>query len=269
MLALVVLVAACGGDDDDNANDDDNSPTTAEPGGGQDLSGSLAGRTFVATDVQENGQPRPLVEGTELAVSFDEGGISISAGCNSMSGAAVISDDTIEAGDLVTTEMGCDPPRHAQDDWVANLFATGVDYTLIGNELVVTLDGTVITLVDEAVASPDRPLEETVWQLDGLVDGDAVSSLPVGTAATAVFADGEVVIENEGCNRARGPAEIAGSEITIGPLMMTKMGCEPDPTTVEQALTKALDGTVTYTIDAGSLSITNPNGAGLTFFAGD
>jgi heat shock protein HslJ len=267
--AAVLLGAACGDDDDDTAADD-TPPATDEPSDDDDGGGvnPLDGRTFIATEVTEGGQPRPLVEGTELSVVFGpENQISVSAGCNSMSGPAEFGGGTIQTAGLATTEMGCDEARHAQDEWIAGLLSQGLGYTLDGDELTLTAGNTVIVLTDRETVNPDRPLEETVWQLDGIVEGDGVSSVPVGASATVVFRGGEVVVENEGCNGARGPAEVAESEITVGPLMMTKMGCEPDPAAVEAALTQVLDGTITYTVEADRLDLSNPNGTGLTFVA--
>lgn len=265
----VLMGSACGGDDDDNAAVDDDTSTTSEPANGGDT-GPFGLRTFVATEVTENGQPRPLVEDTQLTVDFGpDDQVGIQAGCNSMSGVAEVTDDLVKAADLMTTDMGCDPPRHAQDEWIAGLFAQGLAYTLDGDQLTLTADATVITMVDRKTVNPDRPLEDTEWQLDGIVEGDGVSSVPQGAVATVVFSGGEVVVTNEGCNGARGSVEITETEITIDGLMMTRMGCPPAPTTVEQAITQTLDGTVTYRIDSDRLDVSNANGTGLTFVAVD
>lgn len=273
MVGLVVLVGSGCGDDDDAAVGDE-TPSTEEPGGndgGSDSgAGPFDGRTFLSTEVTENGQPRPLVEGTEIALDFGpEGQIGIQAGCNSMSGPAEITDNVIKAASLATTEMGCDPARHEQDEWLAGLFGQGLAFALDGDKLTLTVDGTVINMVDRKTVDPDRPLEDTEWQLDGIVEGDGVSSVPQGAVAIAVFSAGEVVIDNEGCNGARGPTEITETEITFGGLMMTRMGCEPGPTAVEQAITRTLDGTVTFRIESDRLDVSNANGSGLIFVATD
>lgn len=273
LVGASVLVGAACGDDDDTAADD-SPPSTDEPTGVPSDGGDVnpfGVRTFIGTEVTEKGQPRPLVEGTELAIDFGpDDQIGVTAGCNSMSGTAEIGEDTLKAAaGLATTEMGCDPARHAQDEWIADLLVQGFTYTLAGDELQLTSGDTVITLLDRETVNPDRPLEATVWQLDGIVEGDGVSSVPQGASATVVFQGGEVVVTNEGCNGARGPAEITESEITIGGLMMTKMGCEPAPTTVETALTRVLDGTITYRIEATRLDLTNPNGTALTLVASE
>ena len=267
----VLMGSGCGGDDDATAGDDATSTQPGDTGSGTGTdsgTSSLDGRTFLSTEVTENGQPRPLVAGTQISLVFGpENHVGIQAGCNSMSGPGEVTDREITTAGLATTDMGCDPALHEQDEWIAGLFAQGLAYTLDGDQLTLTADGTVVTMVDRETANPDRPLEDTEWQLDGIVEGDGVSSVPQGAAATVVFGGGEVVVTNEGCNGARGRAEINGTEITIGPLMMTRMGCEPGPSAVEQAITRTLDGTVTYTVEADRLDVSNANGSGLTFVA--
>src|SRR5690606_31306221 len=47
---------------------------------------SLDGRTFLSTAVVEDGQPRPLVPGTQIRLGFHDGRIAASAGCNTLRG---------------------------------------------------------------------------------------------------------------------------------------------------------------------------------------
>ena len=53
---------------------------------------------------------------------------------------------------------------------------------------------------------------------------------------------------------------------TFGPLMLTKRACQAGPSSVEQAVTTVLTGTVSYTIDADLLTI-DAGGPGLVFRA--
>ena len=62
----------------------------------------------------------------------------------------------------------------------------------------------------------------------------------------------------------------AGSiELRVGPLTMTKRVCDGPPAEVEAAIVAALDGGIAYEIEAASLTLTNPNGNGLTLRAGE
>src|SRR2546423_11077938 len=79
------------------------------------------GRTFLSTSVTENGRPRPVVDGTRISLTFVADGhrLGAQAGCNQMGGPAAFEGGRLVVGDLATTEMGCDAPRHAQDEWLA------------------------------------------------------------------------------------------------------------------------------------------------------
>jgi heat shock protein HslJ len=226
--------------------------------------GSLAGRTFLSESVTEDGQPRPLVDGTRIELSFSEDGrVTASAGCNFASAPVEVVRGRILVGDLATTEMACARELHDQDEWLAGVLAADPAHVLRGSRLRLEADGVVIGLVDREVAQPDRPLERTVWELDSIVDGDTVSSLPAGTGATLVFGDGRVVIRVENCNQGSGDVEIGGSEIEVGVLRMTLRACEQHPSEVEAAVTMVLNGRIGYQIDADMLTLAHPNGRAL------
>jgi heat shock protein HslJ len=133
------------------------------PGVGVDdpgTTGSLAGRTFLSESVTEDGQPRPLVEGTRIELDFSEDGrVTASAGCNFASAPVEVERGRILVGDLATTEMGCARELHDQDEWLAGVLAADPAHVLHGSRLRLEADGVVIGLVDREVAQPDRPLE--------------------------------------------------------------------------------------------------------------
>ena len=140
-VAAALLVVACG------------SGGTPSP-----VPASLESRTFLSTGVQGH----DLVAGTHVRLSFKDGQVGINAGCNSMSGAYQIVDGRLVTGNMAITEMGCEPPLMAQDQWVG-AFIGGAMLTVAGDTLTLRNGDTTMTLKDRAVADPDRPLEETRW----------------------------------------------------------------------------------------------------------
>jgi heat shock protein HslJ len=116
-------------------------------------------------------------------------------------------------------------------------------------------------------APPPRPLEGPTWRLEGIVDGDAVSSVPAGTGATLEFGDGQVLLRVENCNQGGGDVVIDQSTLAVGPLRMTLRACEQHPAEVEAAVTGVLTGRITYEIDADVLTLTHPGGRGLVLRA--
>jgi len=211
---------------------------------------ALDGRTFLSTGITGH----VLVPGSQVRVTFDNGTLGASGGCNSMSGAYQVVDGRLQVGQMATTEMGCAAPLMAQDQWLAG-FLGGAGLILDGNALMLTKDVTVLTLTDRVAAEPDQPLLGTRWVVDGLVTGDAVSSVPAGVTASLTFSDGRVDVES-GCNRGGGTAAVTDTTITFAPLALTRMAC-PDPAmSVEHAVTTVLSGAVPYEIRADTLTLT-------------
>jgi heat shock protein HslJ len=231
-------------------------------GGGSDM--ELDGRTFLSVSATTNGQPHELVAGTQVRITFDDGRIGANAGCNQMSGGYEVDGATLVVDSLATTEMGCDPPRHAQDQWLAGLLTGRPTVTLAGDDLTLTTATDELRLRDRRVADPDRPLTGTEWRVESIVTRDAVSSVAGGEEATFTFsADGRVT-GNTGCNQFSGPYEHTTDTITFGAVAMTKKACAGGADVMERAVVKLFDGRpVAYQIEADRLTLTNPDGDGL------
>ena len=194
----------------------------------------MNGKTFLSTDVQGV----VLVPGTRIRLTFKDGNLSAQGGCNSMGGAYTIAGDRLTATQMFMTEMGCDEPRMQQDEWLARLLG-GATIGLVGDTLTLD-DGTVrLTMVDREVASPDKPIEGTRWLLDGIVSGDAVSSVPAGVTASLRIVGGRAEVE-AGCNTGGGTVAVSADTLTFGPLALTKKACEPAAMAVERAVTAVL-----------------------------
>ena len=151
------------------------------------------------------------------------------------------------------TDMGCAAPLMAQDQWVADLL-NGSTITLDGTSLTLAKASIRVTLLDRVVADPDRPLLGTRWVLDGIISGDAVSSVPAGVTAAITLTAGQVAVE-AGCNSGNGTATVSGTTIAFGSIGLTRKACTPDVMSVEQAVMAVLSGTVTYSIEAASLTL--------------
>jgi heat shock protein HslJ len=248
VLALPLLLTACG----------------SEGGGsGSGATGrtvpDLDGTSWIATTITENGAPRALAAGTELRVDFNEGNISVSGGCNGMGGNYSLSSEAeLTAGPLAGTMMACDQPRMDQDAWLSGtVFAGPLTASVDGDTLTLSRSGLELVLTDRSVASPDAPLVDTSWQLDGLRSGDTVSSVPAGLTPVLTIGAGGAVSLNTGCNSGRGTVTVTGETITFGPVMTTKMACADDAgRQTEAAVLAVLDGDVTWSITEKTLTLT-------------
>jgi len=235
------------------------SPTAPGPSGSPGA--GLEGRTFLSTAVDG----RVLVAGSRITLTFRDGHIGASAGCNSMGGAYHLDGDRLVTTQLITTDMACDQALMNQDQWVADLL-NGATLTLDDDHLTLAKNGVRVTLLDRRTAEPDQPLAGTRWVVDTILGGDVASSVPAGVRATLIFDQGSVAVET-GCNSGGGPATVSGGSIAFGPIVLTKRGCASDVMSLEQAVTATLTGTVAYEIQGNFLTITTGGGRGLRLVA--
>lgn len=254
-VCALLLVAGCG------------QAPTAQPGGGG--SGEdLVGRTFLSTSATDGGEPLGLAGGTRVSLWFaDDGRLVANAGCNTLAGPVTLDGGKIETtGGLSMTEMGCDAPLHAQDEWLAKLLQASPSWRLDGDELVVTGANSELVLLDRSVAEPDQPVEGTRWQLDTIFSAGTASSVPAGADAHLTFAGGRVT-GSTGCNTLEGPAAITGSTIKFGQLSMTRKACPDDLATMERAMVAVLQGDVPFEIESDQLTLNPGVGQSLGFRA--
>ncbi|HYT38362.1 MAG TPA: META domain-containing protein [Acidimicrobiia bacterium] len=263
-LALSLALGACGRGEVTQAG---STGSTAGSTGGEPW-----GRTLLSTSVTEDGRPRPLVDGTRITFTFSSAGeprLGAQAGCNQMGGAASFEDGRLVVGDLATTEMGCDPPRHSQDDWMGRFLTSRPQWTMAGSTLTLDNGTTRVTLDDKKTADPDRPLRGTKWVVDTVVDGESASSVPAGAEADVVFGDDDRFTGSTGCNAMGGKSAVHDhtSTITFSEVITTKMACDDDRMRLERAVLATLAGDVTYRIDAATLGLGGPKGHGLRLHA--
>lgn len=146
LLALAAVMAmtfsSCG----------DEKPTTMaddEPAAELSLD-DLDGRVFASVRVDGH----RLVADTRIRLGFDGDQLSADAGCNHMSGAAALDDDTLTVRNLAGTEMGCPDGRNDQDAWLGTFLGGGPSVDLAEDTLTLTGGDVVIELVELEVAEP-------------------------------------------------------------------------------------------------------------------
>ena len=252
-LALVACAQAPGASPTPSPSPASSTPTPSAPAG-------LAGRQFLSTGVTKDGAPFALVAGSRIRLTFDEGRLSANAGCNTIGGNLTIDGNRLVFSGGEMTEMACQEPLMAQDNWLVAFLGSGPTFALSGNDLTLTSGTTVVMLLDREVAEPDQPLVGPTWSLTSIISGDAVSSVPVGVSAAITFnADGTFAMD-DGCNSGGGKYVVDGDAIHFSEVVTTDMACGGAAGQVEQAVLAVLSpDAITFAIDAYSL----------TFMAGD
>jgi heat shock protein HslJ len=106
-VALAEITGCAGGSPPENSAVPASSHGRAEP------------EIFRATSVTEHDRPRPLVTGTEIRLALHDDTITASAGCNELTGRAVITNDKrLIVLDPVTTDKHCGQDLARQEAWL-------------------------------------------------------------------------------------------------------------------------------------------------------
>jgi len=207
----------------------------------------------------------PLVAGTQIRLEFKDGGFNANAGCNSMGGEYRLDGSVLIVGNKFTTEMACDEPRMAQDNWLLEVLGSKPLVSLVGDQLTIAGGSVVIQLKDRRIVEPDAALVGPSWTVDSIFSGDTVSSLPQDAVATLVFhADGTLEVDTS-CNTGQGQWKAVGQGIEVSGLGLTKRFCMGANGELEAAVVATLGaGTIAAAIEADQLILrAGANGLGL------
>lgn len=226
----------------------------------------LASRVFISQNIVENSEPYFLVDGTNLRLVFrDQGQVTASAGCNSMSGTYQISDGIFVVKNQGTTEMGCDLELHAQDDWFFGFLGSKPLVSLDGDSLTLTNGTLEMHFLDEEVATPDLELVGPEWIVDTIIDGEAAVNEDWSSPATLQFSAEKSLSFFTGCNDGEASFEITGEKIILSSVISTDMECADEQADrLEQAIFAVLgaEEPISWSIQVDRLSL-NIEGAGL------
>ena len=273
------LVAGCGAADEPSgttaapaatAPDGGSEPGASAPDGAEPAptAAALEDRSFAAVTFAGR---RP-VAGSNAGISFADGRIAVTTGCNTLSGTyAIAADGRLRAPDLVQTMMGCEPALTRQEDALRELLESGPRVALAGERLTLTgADGTALVLTERAEAPGPRPIAGTRWVLEtiagpGGADGSA-SSVPAGVEPPTLLIGEDGAVELfAGCNRGGGRATVRDDGFVVfGPIALTRMACDSAATAVEAAVTAILSGRVAAGFSEQKLVLAK-RGRSLTF----
>jgi len=235
-----------------------------ESGAGGADAGPLKGKSYLSVSVTESGKPKKLAPNTRVRLQFmDDGRLVADAGCNTMGGKVSTGGGllTVEDG-LAVTDLGCDAPRHAQDDWLVQLLQGKPTWKLEQNKLNVTTGDTVVVLQDRDTAEPDLVLDGTKWSVETVISGETASH-STGSEKAYLTISGERITGSTGCNDLQGIVARTGDKLTFGELGTTRRACAGAAAALEKAVLGVLKGEVSYSIDSKRLKLRAADGSGL------
>ncbi len=191
-----------------------------------------------------------------------DGTLSARAGCNSMSGKYVVTNDVLLSPLQASTMMACDQALMDQDTWFSAFLSSKP--TLKYADGILTLSNGTDTIVFAAAPSGAAAVEGTGWKLTDLisVSGSTVAAVDPTLTAWIRFNAGEVVFNNS-CNTGGGSAEIGDTDITFGPLRSTLIFCDGASGALETVMNAVLQGVTPYTVT------TDPSGTRLRIMSTD
>ncbi len=200
-----------------------------------------------------------------VTMTFNGAEVTGTAACNGYGGTFDTTGSEISFSEMIRTEMACFPTEvmELEENYlVALLSVSGVSVT--DGLLVLSGDNTTLEF-EELPPVSTADLLGTVWVLDGLVNGDSVSSVGGDRATLELFSDGSL-LGSTGCRTVTGTyVESAGSIET--PTLAADGECPDDLSSQDSLVLSVLGGPFRTEVDGQNLTLTQSGGEGLTYRA--
>jgi heat shock protein HslJ len=191
-------------------------------------------------------------------VTFDNGTVSGLTGCNRYSGTYTVSDHDLSFGPIRTTLLSCGPTAAAVEADFLDRLQRVATYSVEGDMLVLGDEFEMDLLAFDAM----RATVEGSWEIIGylMASGHGFAGTLADTQPTAVFDADGTVSGSTGCNSFRGKYTIEGTSIKVGPLLTTRMACQPDVAEQEAGIVQALQAATSFLIVHGTATLVNAEG---------
>ncbi len=246
LLLAAVLVASC------SKATDDETPL------------DIAGDWMLVTGTLD-GSPIPVVDGYRITLFSDGAEVAGTAACNGYGGVVQADGSSVAVGELVHTEMACEPPEvMASEQGYLEALSRVETGARSDGELVLT--GTGVELRFATVAPvDDEALVDTVWLLDTLVEQD-MAFTPSGDPATLELRSDGTLVGTTGCRTLTGTYVLEGDMVAVTALSAD--GDCPAELNDQDALVVAVigDGFIPE-IDGDALAMSSRGGLGLVYRA--
>ena len=232
---------------------------------GSDFADSVEGPWQMVSGTVD-GQAIPLLESHPITANFEDGQVGGTAACNSYGGTYSLSGSRINVGDLVMTEMACFPEEVMRAEALFSEGIMRVDTITLNGGL--TLSGDDVEMVFEALDPvPDRGLTGITWVLDGLIQGDAVSTPVADTHGFIELSEDGSLRGDSGCRPFSGEYVIDGADVVATELAADGHECEPGVADQDNLFFNVIGDGFRVEIEGNRLTMWSVGDEGLTFLA--
>jgi heat shock protein HslJ len=228
---------------------------------------ALEGATWrLASIAHTDGQLYVVPNSVEATVTFANGSVSGSGGCNRYTASYTVDDGKLTIGLAASTMMACPEPQTAVEQPFMAALAATMAYKIEDGQLsLLDAGGRKIATfkMQQAVA-----LKGVTWRATVYNNGrGAAVSLIGGSKITATFGDG-VLSGSAGCNHYRAAYITEGSSITIQAPAATRKACSRPDGVMQQEnqYLKALTTAATYAIQGRQLELRTAKDALVALF---
>lgn len=205
-----------------------------------------------------------------ITLVFEADRVDGVAACNSYGGSFELDGDRLSLGDLVQTEMACEPPVMAAESAYLQALQRVQTIRHAGDRLV--LSGPSVELeFDPVPPVPARALLDTRWELDTVIVGETASSA-LQPAATLRLDGADGSLEGTtGCRSFAGRYTIAGHEVRIAELAVdeaaTAGACPPAAVEQERVVLEVIGDRFGAEVDGDRLTLTSGGRSALVYRA--
>jgi heat shock protein HslJ len=188
---------------------------------------------------------------------LEDGSLLVRADCNNGQGSFTVAGYALTLPPFRITLVACGPTS------LDGVFVTALNDVVA---FAYARDTLVLTLGDGGGALVFAPaLTGVFWTLQSLQGGPASLSPDDPTAYTIAFGDDGRVAVRADCNRGIGAYTVDETQITIGPLALTRAACPP--ASLSDRFVQALESATAFSFVEGQLQLVLRDGAGTLVFA--
>ena len=258
---LATSLIGCGTENDPADSNPTNS-ASPEPTDQVVDAAALEGLTFSSTSVEGH----DLVAGSTIEMSFEDGSMSVNAGCNTIFGAYEVTESVLAwSSGPGMSMMACPDDLMAQDQWLSEFLTAGVNVTHEGEDLTLAGEDAAISL-SAANADDLTSLFGKTWTVIATVSGDTTSRLPTSARSPRLdVSDDGMSRLFTGCRSGRTRVLIDAGEVSFVNTKVQEGQCAGAAKQVDRAVLALLDGTADNVVLNENLLIVTRGGEGLMF----